>query len=366
MTIEVIVHGATGFTGKLVTSLLAKKKIPFAISGRSKEKLDALAKSLREADGVEVESAVVDIADSKSIERALGGKKVVLACAGPFVEVGEPVLAAAARLGVCYADTTGEQKFVALAVESYGAAFAKSGACAVSSMAYEIAPGDWAADAAAKKAGGDPDEINVIYMLRTPEGGMAGATSRGTKLSMIAMTADGDPRQWVDGALVREAAAAHVRAFETPGGKKMWAFSFPSPESVVVPSHTGATTVRTFMISTRGAARTMQLGRSMFPSFVRAFRGPLERMVERSTVGPEGEARATRFDVVAEATKAGTTHRAVCSGSDPYGLTAEIQVLFAEHAIAGKLAARGVVAPSVAIAPDVAMKALAHTGITLK
>ncbi|MEO8878303.1 MAG: hypothetical protein ABI461_22100, partial [Polyangiaceae bacterium] len=274
-----------------------------------------------------------------------------------FIEVGEPMLATAARLGVHYCDTTGEQKFVALAVSRYRATAEASGACVVPAMAYEIALGDWAAHVAAEKAGKSPDEINVVYMQK-PEAGVAGATSRGTKLSMIAMTADGDPKQFVDGELRDEAPATIVRSFTSPNGKDLWSASFPSPESVVVPSHTGAKTVRTFMAMGKAAAKAMQATRGLTPSVMRMLKGPLEKWVAKSAEGPEGAGRDAKFHILAEATKSGKTERVFISGVDPYGITAEIQAFFIERAIAGKITARGVVAPSVAIAPEAAMKAL--------
>jgi short subunit dehydrogenase-like uncharacterized protein len=355
----VLVHGATGFTGKLVCEVLARKKVPFAISGRSREKLETLAKTFDDPP----EIAVIDIAEESTVRAALEGRKVVCACAGPFIDVGEPVLAAAARMGVHYADTTGEQKFVALALSRYRGAAEASRACVAPAMAFEIAPGDWAAHKAAQKLGENPDEINVVYMNQ-PNGDMNGATSRGTKLSMIAMTADGDPRQYLDGELRAEAAAAIIREFAMPSGKKLWTASFPSPESVVVPSHTGAKTVRTFMAMGKAAAKGMQLTRGVAPAFVRALRGPLEKWISKSAAGPEGAGRDASFHILAEAKKGTRTERVFISGADPYGLTAEIQALFAVRAIAGKITARGVVAPSVAIAPEDALAALESLSIS--
>jgi len=352
-----LVHGATGFTGKLVCAVLARNKIPFAISGRNRSKLEALAQSLEAVVGRPIEIAVVDIADGESIRAALEGRKVVSACAGPFIEIGEPILAAAARRGVHYADTTGEQKFVALAVARYAEAAEFSGACVVPALAYEIAPGDWAAHVAAEKVGQDPDEINVVYM-QMPGASMQQSTSRGTKLSIIAMTADGDPKQFVEGELRDEAPATVVRAFQTPSGRKLWSASFPSPESVVIPSHTGAKTVRTFMAMGKTAAKAMQATRSVTPSILRLLKAPLQKLVARSTEGPEGPGRDAKFHILAEATKAGRIERVFFSGSDPYGLTAEIQALFIERALAGKITARGVVAPSVAISPEAALESL--------
>ncbi len=150
----VLIHGATGFTGKLVSAALTKRAVPFAIAGRNRAKLDALSASLG---GSPVESVVVDIRNARSVEAALDGRTVVCACAGPFLEVGEPVLAAAAKLGVHYADTTGEQRFVVEAKARYDEAAKASGACIVPAMAYEIALADWASHLAAEMVGGEPE-----------------------------------------------------------------------------------------------------------------------------------------------------------------------------------------------------------------
>ncbi len=237
----VLVHGATGFTGKLVCAALRRRGVPFAIGGRSAEKLGALAEELG---GVEV--ARVDATDAEGLRRAIAGRAVVCACAGPFVEVGEAVLATCARAGVHYVDTTGEQAFVGMAVERYGAAAEASGACIVPAMGLEIAPADWGAHVVAGRVGGAPDAIDVCYVNRSASG-EAPLTTRGTKRSIVGVVASDDARQFVDGTLVAERPASFVRRFPTRDGGSVTAASFPSPEAIVVPSHTGARTVRTFM-----------------------------------------------------------------------------------------------------------------------
>ena len=71
------------------------------------------------------------------------------------------------------------------------------------------------------------------------------------------------------------------------------------------------------------------------------------------------------FTVLAEATRGGERCRVALTGSDPYGLTAELQVYAAERALAGAITARGVVGPSVAFSARAAIAALAHTGLSL-
>src|SRR5262245_18085978 len=104
---RILVHGATGFTGRLVCEELKRRAIPFAISGRSRDKLSSLCDSIGQ-----VETHLVDISDRASIVAAMKERALVCACAGPFVKVGESVLSACAELGVHYVDTTGEQSFV--------------------------------------------------------------------------------------------------------------------------------------------------------------------------------------------------------------------------------------------------------------
>ncbi|MEO6417878.1 MAG: saccharopine dehydrogenase NADP-binding domain-containing protein [Polyangiaceae bacterium] len=344
---RVLVHGATGFTGKLVCEALRKRGISFAIAGRSQEKLDALSRALGG-----VETSVIDVRSSDTIKAALEGRTVVCACAGPFVDVGEPILASCARMGIHYADTTGEQLFVSQAVSRYRATAEASGACVVPSMAYEIAPADWGAHAAAKRLGGAPDDISILYMSN------AKVTTRGTKQSALRVIAAGDAKQFIEGALRLELAGAIVKGFSARSGRRVTGLSFPSPEPVVVSSHTGANNVRTFMAMGKGTARVLSVSRGALPALATVGNRVLSRLIARSTGGPEGEDRDATFEILIEARRGTSCVRAFVTGRDPYGLTAEIQAVYAERALAGQLGARGVVAPSEAIAPADALLAL--------
>jgi short subunit dehydrogenase-like uncharacterized protein len=353
----ILVHGATGFTGKLVCEALARRGLPFAISGRNPDKLAALGRPL----GIQ-EACIVDLAVPESIRAAVDKRAIVCACAGPFALVGEPVLATCARLGVHYVDTTGEQHFVKGAVARYRATAEASGACAVPAMAYEIAPADWAAHLAAERLGGEPSEVVIAYATRAP-GGYVAMSTRGTKLSALGMIADAEPLQFVDGELRREAAGAVVRRFTLSTGKSVTAVSFPSPEAVVVPTHTGARTVRTFMVTGGKTARALQVTRAIAPIAVRVLKKLLERRIARTPEGPEGASREAKFEIIAEARRGDRTTRVILAGRDPYGITAEIQAFAAARAVAGEIKARGVVGPSQAFAPAAALEALAPFGL---
>lgn len=153
----ILVHGATGFTGGLVCELLAARGVDYAVSGRSLDRLERLHGRLANHGTPPAQLCVIDIAREEAVRELVSGRKMVLACAGPFALVGEPILAACARLGVHYADTTGEQRFVADAARRHQAACEETGACIVPAMAYEIAPADWACHLASERVGGSPD-----------------------------------------------------------------------------------------------------------------------------------------------------------------------------------------------------------------
>src|SRR5689334_9508193 len=110
----VAILGATGYTGRLVAQALRDRAIPFVLAGRNRDKLRALAERLGGA-----AQAVCDVTDPRTLEPLLAATRVVVSCAGPFTQLGEPVAAACAARGVHYLDTTGEQPFVRLVYERY-------------------------------------------------------------------------------------------------------------------------------------------------------------------------------------------------------------------------------------------------------
>jgi short subunit dehydrogenase-like uncharacterized protein len=112
------------------------------------------------------------------------------------------------------------------------------------------------------------------------------------------------------------------------------------------------------------SVRTLHRFRRLAPSLVRATRSLVDRWVDRSPKGPEGSERQATFTIVAEATKGSERSRVAITGTDPYGLTAELQAYAAERALAGAIRAVGVVGPSVAFPAREAIAALAPTGLS--
>jgi len=125
--LDIVVLGATGFTGALTAEYLAAQgpgTTRWAIAGRNRGKLEAL----RERLGVDVAILDADVGDAASLRRLAEASRVVVNTVGPYLRYGEGVVAACAEAGTDYADLTGEPEFVDRMYLRYQAAAERSGA----------------------------------------------------------------------------------------------------------------------------------------------------------------------------------------------------------------------------------------------
>lgn len=112
---DIVVWGATGFTGELVAEYLARhSSLSWAIAGRSESKLQGVRERLAKIDAAagEVEIIVADSLDRTSLDAMCARTKVVASTVGPFAKFGADVVAACVANGTHYCDITGEPQFV--------------------------------------------------------------------------------------------------------------------------------------------------------------------------------------------------------------------------------------------------------------
>mmetsp|Transcript_727 Transcript_727/g.1026 ORF Transcript_727/g.1026 Transcript_727/m.1026 type:complete len:478 (-) Transcript_727:1651-3084(-) len=146
-SIDIIVHGATGYTGRRVARHLASKHphLTLAICGRSDAKLAAVAaeigwdESKRQSSTFVVADVVEGIDDLVS---AFSGAKVVIACAGPYRQCGLPVLKAAIDARCDYLDLCGEPQFFDDALVSFDRQARDLGLLAVHAAAFDCVPAE--------------------------------------------------------------------------------------------------------------------------------------------------------------------------------------------------------------------------------
>jgi short subunit dehydrogenase-like uncharacterized protein len=143
---DVVVFGATGFTGGLTAEYLARAGAGtrWALAGRNPEKLEAVRRrlSLIDSAAAELPLLTAEIGDPDSIRRVAESAKVVITTVGPYIHYGEPLVAACAAAGTDYVDLTGEPEFVDLMWLRYHAQAQRSGARLVHSCGFDSIPHD--------------------------------------------------------------------------------------------------------------------------------------------------------------------------------------------------------------------------------
>ncbi len=137
---DVVVFGATGFTGALTAEYLAGAAGAgrWAIAGRSRDKLERVRARL----SGDVPLVLADIEDPASLRRMAESAKVVITTVGPYIHYGEPVVAACAAAGTHYVDLTGEPEFVDLMWLRHHQQAQRTGARIVHSCGFDSIPYD--------------------------------------------------------------------------------------------------------------------------------------------------------------------------------------------------------------------------------
>ncbi len=144
---DVVLFGATGFTGGLTAEYLAGQApegTRWALAGRSPDKLAAVRERLAAIDPecAAIELMHADVDDAESMRAIAESTYVVATTVGPYQRYGEPLVAACAAAGTDYADLTGEPEFVDRMYVRHHAAAVATGARIVHACGLDSIPHD--------------------------------------------------------------------------------------------------------------------------------------------------------------------------------------------------------------------------------
>lgn len=143
---DIVVLGATGFTGKLAARHLAKtygvnKTVQWAIAGRTQTKLETVKQELANELGIDdvmnVDTIVCDTAVPSTLPKLVNNTRVVATTAGPYTLYGSPVVEFAAKYGTHYVDITGEVDWVKAMLCQWQETAQKTGAKIISFCGHE-------------------------------------------------------------------------------------------------------------------------------------------------------------------------------------------------------------------------------------
>ncbi|HEU0030889.1 MAG TPA: saccharopine dehydrogenase NADP-binding domain-containing protein [Kofleriaceae bacterium] len=174
---DLVVFGATGFTGQLVAQYIAgsadrpdNNKLRWAIAGRNRGKLEAL--------GLGVPVLVADALDPQAVDDIARRTSVVCTTAGPFAKYGSELVAACARNGTHYCDLTGEVQWMRRMIDAHHDRAKQTGARIVHACGFDSIPSDlgtWALQQEFVKRFGHPAS-SVTALFGETSGGLSGGT----------------------------------------------------------------------------------------------------------------------------------------------------------------------------------------------
>ncbi len=344
---DVLLFGATGYTGTLTAHALATRDADFVVAGRDPRKLEALAEETKAAD-----VRVAEVGDVPALTRALADVKVLITCVGPFSELGDTALDAAFAAKVHYIDSAGEAQWVARLIAERDAEAKAAGISIAPAMGFDEVPADVAATLATEGMAGA--ELVLTYAF--PSHG-----SNGT-IRTILTNISGREGQWIeDGGARRAKAGEEQRWAPMPpplGPKHSVAFGFA--ESYLAPLHLDLKSLKTFLTADRISSVAIRWGS---PGLKIALSLPGSKAtVERlfpTGQGPDPATRArSHFTVLAEARAGDEWRNVALMGADPYGLTGETLAAAAIKMAEPGYSTSGVVAPVQAVGLDYLQKVL--------
>jgi short subunit dehydrogenase-like uncharacterized protein len=192
---DIIVYGATGFTGQLVAEYLAQRyggngDPKWAMAGRNLEKLA----SVRDAIGAPADTPLIaaDAGDVTSLKAMVDQAKSVISTVGPYQLYGSELVAACAGQGVDYFDLSGEPLWMRQMIDKHETAAKASGARIVFSCGFDSLPFELGAlfvQETAKRAFGAP-AARVKGRVRDMRGTFSGGTAASARATFEAVAKD--------------------------------------------------------------------------------------------------------------------------------------------------------------------------------
>jgi len=338
---DVVLFGATGFTGALTADYLAAHRPPglrWALAGRNQAKLAEVRDRIaaEEPDLADLDLLHADVTDAASLADVAGRSKVVISTVGPYLQYGEPLVAACAAAGTDYVDLTGEAEFVDRMWTAHHATAVESGARIVHACGFDSIPYDLGAYFTVQRLP-DDEPIRMRGVVRSG-GKVSGATFQ-TALEGMSRVREARAAR---AARRKEEARPEGRSSRAVAGKPgrdpvlgYWLLPLPTIDPIIVArsgaalatygpefrySHFAGT--KTLRYAVGGAAFVSTLG---LAAQVKPLRELIQSRVPAGT-GPDEQRRAKSWftvDLIAEQGD-DILHTRVSGGDPGYGETAKM------------------------------------------
>lgn len=177
---DVVLYGASGFTGKQTVEYFARNVKPgqlrWAIAGRNRQKLEAVKSEIGDA-VKNIDVLVADSKDQAAVDAMVSRTRVILTTAGPYALYGTAIVDACVRFKTHYVDITGETPWVKDLIARYHDQAAADGTRIIPFCGFDSIPSDLGAYLVARHIQNQLDaqctEVKAYFQVN---GGLNGGT----------------------------------------------------------------------------------------------------------------------------------------------------------------------------------------------
>lgn len=301
-----LIYGANGYTGELIAREASRRGLKFAVAGRSRVRIEPLARELQ------VGSRVFDLGDAAAVAPNIEGVDAVLHCAGPFSHTSAPMVQACLDAGVSYLDITGEMP-VFESIFRLDSRAKERGVALIPGVGFDVVPTDCLAAMLNERMPGAEELWLAFYSPRAE-------MSRGTTKTMIEnIGAGGAVRS--GGKIVRVPLLFDVREIPFSIGPRL-CMTIPWGDVATAYRTTGIPDIRVYTGTSPKSVRQLRLMRPLLPiASLRPVNALLQKIAERRS-GPDAAKRATgKTYLWGRVTKSGSERSMTMTTPEGYAFT---------------------------------------------
>jgi len=268
---SILIYGANGYTGRLISKEAKKQDIQVHLAGRNKDAIATLAEDLA------LPFYIISLEETKNLEDLLKQFDTVIHCAGPFSETAKPMVEACIATNTNYLDITGEIWVFEDIMKYHEQAKAK-GIALIPGAGFDVVPTDCLA-AQLKEALPDGNYLEMAFV------GSKTSMSRGTAVTMVKnISKGGFIRE--DGQIKSVPLAYEAKEITFPH-RKQWCMTIPWGDLMTTYHHTGIENIKIFSGASHKMIKRLRILRSLKFLLGIPFIQKLARnKVENSVTGP--------------------------------------------------------------------------------
>jgi short subunit dehydrogenase-like uncharacterized protein len=320
---QVLLYGATGYTGRLIIDEAVEKGLAVVLAGRNRKTISELATQYN------LPYRVAGLTDADELDAILKDITVVLHAAGPFSVTAEPMIAACIRNKVHYLDITGEIGVFEYAHSLNGQAI-EAGIMLLPGCGFDVVPTDSMASWLHEQL---PDATHFELAFVTIGGGV----SHGTASSMVAKLGEGGAIR-KNGKIIPHPLGKSGKWVDFEG-RRFFVMSIPWGDVSTAFYTTGIPNIMTYTGMPPMVYRILK-GQALFNWLLRRkfTRQLLQSKIDHRGAGPDAEKRALSSSMVKAEVRnqQGIVKKGILYGPDGYTMTARASVLIAGKVVNGQ------------------------------